>query len=144
MTPAEADCTFCAIVARREPAAIVCEDSGAVAFLALRQQVPGHVLVVPRRHVETIYDLAREDAAALIATAIDIARALRDEFAPEGLSVWQSNGPAAFQEVPHVHLHVQPRWIGDGLLRVYPDDPVDAPRAQLEALGERIRQRLGR
>lgn len=138
----ESGCLFCAIVAHREPAAFVLEAGAVVAFAALRQQVPGHILVVPRRHVETIYDLELADASALVAAAIEVARAVRAEFTPEGLSLWQSNGPAAFQEVPHVHLHVQPRWHGDGLLRVYPEAPLDSPATELEAIAGRVRQRL--
>ena len=106
VTPAgESGCVFCAIIERRQPAAIVLETPAVVAFAARRQQVPGHVLVVPRRHVETIYDLARDAAAEMMTAAIDAARALRDAFAPQGLSLWQSNGDAAFQEIAHVHLN---------------------------------------
>ena len=139
-----AHCPFCRIVAHDEPAAFVLESERVAAFVGLRQPVPGHVLIVPRRHVETLYDLDREDGAAVMAAAVTIARALRDEFAPQGLSLWQSNGLAAFQEVPHFHLHVQPRWTGDGLLRIYPDTPPEVPWQQREGLAARIRARLQR
>jgi histidine triad (HIT) family protein len=135
-------CVFCDIVAGRAPAAIVLDTAAVVAFADLRQAVPGHVLVVPRRHVETLYELEPGDGAALMAAAVRVARAVRDAFMPEGLSLWQSNGAAAFQEVPHVHLHVQPRWLDDGLLRVYSDAPTDAPRARIDEIAARIRAHL--
>lgn len=137
-----AGCVFCDIVAGRAPVSMIVEDEAAIAFAALRQMVPGHVLVVPRRHVETLYELQPDDGAAIMAAAVRVARAVRDAFAPDGLSLWQSNGAAAFQEVPHLHLHVQPRWSGDGLLQIYPDAPIDSPRAQLDEIAARIRARL--
>jgi len=137
-----APCPFCEIVAGRAAAAFVLEAPRVVAFVGLRQWVEGHVLVIPRRHVETLYDLEDDDAAAMLSAAVSIARAVRSEFKPEGLSLWQSNGPAAFQEVAHVHLHVQPRWTNDGLLNIYPGVPTDAPLTQREALAVRIRTGL--
>lgn len=116
-----------------------------MAFMDLRQAVPGHVLVVPRRHIETIDRLDGDTAAHLMRVAARTAAAMRQAFAPDGLSLWQSNGEGAHQEVPHVHLHLQPRRIGDGLLRIYPGDgrpPAPASREALEALAQRLRQRL--
>jgi histidine triad (HIT) family protein len=136
------ECPFCAIVAGRRPVSLVLEAARVIAFAGLRQHVKGHVLIVPRRHVETIYDLDTDDAAALMTTAVTVARAVRAAFAPQGLSLWQSNGPAAFQEVPHVHLHVQPRLTGDGMLEIYPQAPVDAPRAELDDIAARVRAAL--
>lgn len=134
------DCIFCAILEGRAAASRVAEDADVVAFLDLRQAVPGHVLVVPRTHVETIYELAPDTAAALMRMAVRIARALRAEFDPPGLNLWQSNGHAGGQEAPHVHLHVQPRQHRDGLFRMYPQGlPVPAARATLDALAARLR-----
>lgn len=133
-------CPFCAIVAGRLEASIVAETPAAVAFLDLRQAVPGHVLVVPREHVETIFDLDPALAGELMALATRVARALRAALAPPGLNLWQSNGAAGGQEVPHVHLHVQPRQVGDGLMKVYPRGvPAPARREALDALAARIR-----
>ncbi|MCL1635472.1 HIT family protein [Luteimonas sp. SX5] len=71
------DCPFCAIVQGRAPASVVAETERAVAFMDFRQMLPGHVLVVPRAHVENIYALDVEDAAAVTALAARAARALR-------------------------------------------------------------------
>jgi histidine triad (HIT) family protein len=68
---------------------------------------------------------------------------LRTVFNPPGLNLWQSNGAAGGQEVPHFHLHAQPRRVADGLLHVYPHGlPAPAPRDELERMAERIRLSL--
>jgi histidine triad (HIT) family protein len=67
---------------------------------------------------------------------------VREAFSPQGLSLWQSNGPAAHQEVPHFHMHVLPRFDGDGLLRVYAKRPATPPLSELERQAEMIRAKL--
>ncbi len=136
-------CPFCAIVAGHLEASIVAQTEAAVAFLDLRQAVPGHVLVVPRLHVETIDAIDPALAGEVMQLGVRVARALRAALNPAGLNLWQSNGAAAGQEVPHFHLHVQPRHVGDGLLRVYPQGlPAPASRDVLEQLAQRIRLSL--
>lgn len=140
-------CVFCAIVAGRGAAHVVASSPLSLAFCDLRQPHPtgagAHLLVVPRRHVETIDRLAADDAADLMRLGVQVAAALRSEFGDEGLSLWQSNGPGAFQEVPHVHLHLLTRRIDDRLLRIYPDAvPEPAPWTQLDAIARRLRTRL--
>jgi len=137
------DCPFCAIVAGRARASVILDDDSAMAFLDLRQAVPGHVLVVPRRHVPDIYELQPAEAAAVMQAAVRVAQALRAQFDPPGLNLWQSNGEAGGQEVPHFHLHVHPRRHGDDLLRVYPNGvPTTADPDRLDAWAGDLRQRL--
>ena len=116
------DCVFCRIIRGELDSATIYEDESTLAFMNLRQSNEGHVLVVPKRHFEQIYDLDEDTASALASTVCKVARAVRRVYAPEGLSIWQSNGPAAYQEVPHVHWHVLPRYKDDGLLVVYPKE----------------------
>ena len=122
------------------------ESARSIAFVDLRQphgvERGAHLLVVPRRHVETLDRLADDDADDLIRLATRLARRLRALFGDAGLSLWQSNGVAALQEVPHVHLHLLTRRIDDGLLRIYPDHPENTPREALEALAARLREDL--
>ena len=73
-----------------------------------------------------------------MACVIDLSSAVRDAFQPEGLSIWQSNGPAAHQEVPHVHFHIHPRRTGDDLLRVYPSKPSYPDDIKLEEYAQKI------
>ncbi|MEI2433279.1 HIT family protein [Lysobacter yananisis] len=136
-------CVFCELLAGRAPASFVHRDEHLAAFVDLRQAVPGHVLIVPNRHVETLYELDEATAGRMMALAVRMARALAAEFGPPGLNLWQSNGEAGGQEVPHVHLHVQPRRVGDGLLRVYPKGiPAPGPRPVLDELAARLAARL--
>ena len=138
-----ADCVFCQIVAGHAPASVICEDAHVVALMDLRQAVPGHVLVIPRQHAETLYELDEDAVAHAMRVAHRVALALRDALAPAGLNLWQSNGEAGGQEVPHFHLHVDPRRVGDGLLDVYPAGAtVPAAREQLDALALKLRQQL--
>ncbi|KRE96509.1 HIT family hydrolase [Frateuria sp. Soil773] len=137
-----AACPFCAIAAGAARASLVLDEGGVLAFMDLRQAVPGHVLVVPRRHVPDIYALAPGEAAGVMQAAVRVARALRAELDPPGLNLWQSNGEAGGQEVFHFHLHVQPRQPGDGLMKVYPGPPPHGGAAQLDALAQALRARL--
>lgn len=70
--------------------------------------MPGHTLVIPKRHVETIFEVTEEEGAALGQAVARVARALRSLLDPDGVLVQQHNGEAAFQTVPHVHFHVIP------------------------------------
>ncbi|MGH8123862.1 MAG: HIT family protein [Rudaea sp.] len=137
------DCIFCRILAHQLPASFVVEDETTVAFLSLRQPVPGHVLVVPRRHVPTIYDLAPDEGAAVMNLAVRVARGLRHIYAPAGLNLWQSNGGIAGQEIDHFHLHLQPRQAGDGIWDVYPNGvPAPRPRTYLDELAAQLRPHI--
>ena len=136
------DCVFCEIMAGRAPADIVYADDLTAAFVDPRQHNPGHVLVVPRKHINDIRYLDSRTGAALMETLTKIARAVDEAFPNEGMSLWHSIGPAAFQEVPHMHVHVHPRRLGDELLRVYPGTPVDADPLDRASYAERLRNTL--
>ncbi len=133
------NCIFCAIAARSEPASRVYEDEATLAFMNLRQANQGHVLVIPKAHVATFDQLPLDVAARLGQTAVRVSQAVRRCFAPDGLSLWQSNGVAAGQEIFHVHVHVFPRWTGDGFLNIYPALPPTVAREELERLAAQLR-----
>lgn len=136
-------CPFCAIAAGELPAAIVADEGSVLAFMDLRQANPGHVLVVPRRHAADLYALSADEAGQVMQLAQRVAQALRAQCDPPGLNLWQSNGHAGGQEVFHFHLHVQPRRVGDGLLRVYPRGvPAPSSMPELAALAQGLRTRL--
>ena len=139
---APGSCAFCDIVAARTPATVVASDALTLAFLDLRQFHPGHVLVVPRAHVADVRDADDVTSAALMASVARVARAVGDTFPNEGMSVWHSIGPAADQEVPHLHFHVHPRRLRDGLLRVYPSQPAHPDRGTLDDWGAKLRAML--
>ena len=105
----------------------------------LRQANPGHVLVIPKVHIEMVYDLSPEQSAQLFQTVATVARAIRASLAPRGLSLWQSNGAVAGQEIPHVHIHLLPRRLGDDAIRFYPQPPPISDRMELDRLAAQIR-----
>ncbi|GLC25888.1 hypothetical protein rosag_24010 [Roseisolibacter agri] len=125
------------------PASVVAAEPLALAFLDLRQYHPGHVLVIPRQHLPDVRALDDATAAAVMLLVARVARAVDAAFPNDGLSVWHSAGPGAHQEVPHLHVHVHPRRLGDGLLRIYPAAPAHPERATLEAWATRLRDLLG-
>ena len=110
------DCVFCGVVRGRLPAHVVLEDDLTVAFLDVRPAARGHTLVVPRAHVEHLWDADADSAAAVMRTAHAVAAVLRSHLAPDGLTLRQNTGRASGQEVPHLHLHLVPRWHGDGTI----------------------------
>lgn len=137
-----ADCVFCRIVAGLEPASLVHEDEHALAYMDLRQFHPGHVLVIPRRHMNDVRDLDDETGAALMSLVARITRAVAAAFPNEGLSLWHSIGEAGFQEVPHLHIHVHPRRLDDGMLRGYPQAPTLPSRSELDEHAATLRRYL--
>ncbi len=102
---------FCSIIDGEIPGHIVHETSEVVAFLDAEPVSEGHTLVVPRRHVETIYDAG--DMEYLWTEAVNVANAIREALEPEGMNLQQNTGEAAGQEVDHLHLHLTPRYTGD-------------------------------
>ncbi|GAB3255724.1 HIT family protein [Nocardioides dilutus] len=108
-----ADCVFCAIVRGEIEADLVLEDDDFVAFLDLRPVFKGHVLLVPREHVETLPDLPPGLRDGFLAAAQRLATAVVDGLGAQGSFVALNN--VVSQSVPHLHLHVVPRTKGDGL-----------------------------
>ena len=135
-------CVFCDIVRRERPASYVYEDDATLAFMDHQPANDGHVLVIPKIHAATIYDLNPETAARVVQAVVAVARAIRASLQPDGLSIWQSNGEAAGQEVPHVHFHLLPRYVGDGALRLAPKRSPIREHTELDLLAARIRLEL--
>ena len=134
------DCVFCKIVAGQIPSTRVFEDEHTVAFMDIGQVNPGHVLVTVKKHADNLYALDDAQAAAVARSCTRVARAIRDAFSPEGLSVYQANGKAAGQTVFHYHVHLLPRHAGDGMELTWPVK--NPPRAMLEQHAAKIRTRL--
>lgn len=136
------DCVFCKIRDGQIPSTRVYEDERTLVFMDINPLNEGHCLVVTRAHAATLYDAAEADLQAAIATARRVAVALRAALQPDGLNMLQANGPAAFQSVPHFHLHLIPRWTGDGKGFDWPLVPGD--RARIQATAEKLRAALAR
>jgi histidine triad (HIT) family protein len=134
------DCVFCKIVAGQIPSMRVFEDEHTVAFMDIGQVNPGHVLVAVKKHADNLYALDDAQAAAVARASTRVARAIRDAFNPEGLSVYQANGKAAGQTVFHYHVHLLPRYTADGMELTWPVK--NPPREKLEGYAEKIRTQL--
>ena len=93
-----------------------------VAFFPTEPATLGHLLLIPRRHVLDLWHLRHEEASQLSRAALYLASAIRHAFSPEGLNVIQSNGQAATQSVLHLHIHIVPRWTGDAMGPIWPDE----------------------
>ena len=131
------DCVFCKIVTGQMPSTRVFEDEHSLAFMDIGQVNPGHVLVAVKKHADNLYALDGAQAAAVARASVRVARAIRDAFKPEGLSVYQANGKAAGQTVFHYHVHLLPRHAGDGMELTWPVK--NPPRARLEDYAGKIR-----
>ena len=107
------DCTFCAIVAGEVDAEVVFEDDVSLAFLDFRPLFPGHSLLVPREHHETLADLPAELIEPYFAAAQLLSRAIPEAMGAQGSFVAINN--VVSQSVPHVHTHIAPRVRKDGL-----------------------------
>jgi histidine triad (HIT) family protein len=110
---ANSDCLFCKVAAGSVPAQIVGETEGAIAFLDHRPVFPGHTLVVPRAHADTLVDLPASDVGAFFTFVQRIARAVERGLSADGTFVAMNNRVS--QSVPHLHVHVVPRRKKDGL-----------------------------
>lgn len=143
-------CVFCRLAAGELPSTRVYEDDAVIAFMDIYPLRRGHVLVIPREHAQHLYQLAPALRERLIQAGARISEALyASALAPAAVHFMINDGPQAHQTVPHVHLHVLPRYRGDGpgfLLRLLrkPLDLVAGPatHADLEADAAEIRHQL--
>jgi histidine triad (HIT) family protein len=106
-------CPFCEIAAERLPAQVVFADAHALGFLDARPLFPGHVLVVPRAHVETLLEVPADEVGPLFRAVQRVARAVQVALQADGTFVALNNKVS--QSVPHLHVHVVPRRHKDGL-----------------------------
>jgi histidine triad (HIT) family protein len=107
-------CLFCGIVAGKIPAKKVYEDEHAFAFLDINPRNPGHTLVIPKKHYETLLDMPEKDAGKVFESVRKVAGMVMAGTKSQGLSIGQSNGQAAGQVVRHVLFHVIPRFMNEG------------------------------
>jgi histidine triad (HIT) family protein len=140
-----AGCLFCQIVAGELPAHVVIDEPAVMGFLDIRPLFPGHVLIVPKLHVETLADLPAALVEPLFATTRRVAAAVEQAMGADGSFVAVNNRVS--QSVPHLHVHVVPRRRKDGLRgfmwprQRYADD--DAMAAAASALREALASEEG-
>ncbi len=133
-------CLFCSIVAGETPAAIVLDTPEVVAFLDHRPLFPGHTLVLPRRHIETLRDLDDGTRDVLFAEVQRVAAAVQDAMHAHGSFVAMNN--VVSQSVPHLHVHAVPRNRKDGLRGFFWPRTRYADDAEMAAVAEAVRVAL--
>lgn len=136
------DCRFCAIASGDTAAAVLLDEPDAVAFLDHRPLFPGHTLLMPRAHHETLTDLPPDLLLPLFTAARRLAAAIEDAMDADGTFVAINNRVS--QSVPHLHVHVVPRRRKDGLRGFFWPRTTYADTDEMDATAERIRQALGR
>jgi histidine triad (HIT) family protein len=134
------DCIFCKIRDGQVPSLKIFEDERTLAFMDINPLNSGHCLVITKTHAATLFEAEVADLQAAIATAQRVGLAIRDGLKPDGLNLLQANGAAAFQSVPHFHLHLIPRWNNDGKGFDWKLQPGN--REQIMKAGERLRSLL--
>ncbi|MBE0519988.1 HIT family protein [Candidatus Bathyarchaeota archaeon] len=136
------DCVFCRIIKGIAPASVVYTDEKVVALMDIQPVNPGHVLIIPKAHAAQLSELDEETGAHMFRIAMRIAEALRrSSIRYEGVNLFLADGEAAFQEVFHVHLHVIPRFRGDGFeIKVGPHYGLKTDRETLDKIAEKIRK----
>jgi histidine triad (HIT) family protein len=138
------DCIFCKILSGELESSIVYQDECCTAFMDIQPVNPGHVLVVPNRHAASLTDLKEEEGAQMFRVAQRLAATLRvSGVTCEGVNFFLADGEAAMQEVFHVHLHVFPRYAGDGFgLKFGPSYSQKPERKELDAIAEKLRNAI--
>lgn len=134
------DCIFCRIVKGELPCYKLYEDDAIVSFLDIFPIHPGHALVVPKKHSVDIFDTDENTMKRMISVAKNLSPAVMKAAKADAINIGMNNGEAAGQEVPHAHMHIVPRYKGDGLKAwgksLFKDD------AQKKAVCEAIKKEL--
>jgi histidine triad (HIT) family protein len=132
-----ADCIFCRIVAGEIPATKLHEDERTLAFMDIAPWTRGHALVIPKAHAADLGEIGEGDLAAVAATARLIALRQKERLGAEGANPLNAFGAAAWQTVFHFHVHVIPRYEGDGM-RLPARPGAGGGEDEIKAAGERL------
>lgn len=108
------DCIFCKIAAKKIPATVIYDDDDVLVFMDIGPIIKGHALVIPKKHYDPVTETPDEVVSKLHLVAKKIADAQLNGLGADGVNIMQNNGAASGQEVPHIHVHVIPRFEGDG------------------------------
>ena len=133
-------CVFCDIVRGTSPASFVYQDDTVVVIMDIQPITQGHMLVIPREHAVLMTDMNETAAMRTFRVARRLAAVARHTLGASGINILVMDGEAAYQDVPHFHVHVIPRYPRDGFGLTFPDSYEKAPaRAQLDAIAAALR-----
>ena len=123
------DCIFCRIVSGQIPCYRIAETAEELAFLDINPIACGHMLVVSKSHVESLHLAPTEVVASMAGLAARLARAAVKGLQCDGVNLLLNSGPVAGQIIPHLHLHVIPRFVDDHVRIPWPHTPLDTQAA---------------
>ncbi|MGQ0537510.1 MAG: HIT family protein [Gemmatimonadaceae bacterium] len=139
MSAATRHCIFCDLIQGAAEVSVCYEDAIALAFMDVQPVNPGHALIVPREHYESLNDVPRDVAMHLFSVAMTLAPVIRRVSGSDDMNVVVNSGHSAGQNVFHFHVHVIPRRVGDGFDIALPFEGSEMPdRTLLDALAARI------
>ena len=134
------ECIFCEILRGDSPATFTYEDDSVVAFMDVQPITRGHMLVVPREHAVLMSDLNETVAMRSFRVARKLSSIVRSSLGASGVNLFVADGEVAFQDVPHFHVHVIPRYPNDGFGLTFPERYDKPPsRAELETIAAAVR-----
>jgi histidine triad (HIT) family protein len=134
-------CLFCKIVKGEIPAEIVYQDDQTMAFLDIFPKAPGHTVVIPKKHSENLINLEEVGVGSLFLTVKRITGILATSLKPDGFTIGINHGEVAGQTVPHLHVHIIPRFANDGGGNIHSvvNNP---PQASIKEIGQKIKNNI--
>ena len=138
---AREECLFCKIADKKIPARVVYEDEHAVAFLDIMARTTGHTIVIPKAHAANLLEMEPKDLGPLFAVVRHVDGMLVKSLSPDGVTIGINQGQASGQEIEHLHVHLMPRWHGDGggaiqsVVHAAPKESLDAVLEKILAKG---------
>ncbi len=135
------DCIFCKIAAGEVEAEVLFENDYAVAFLDANPLVDGHTVVIPKQHFGRFSDLTEETATGLFAVVREVNDAILSGLGADGSNIGLNDGEAAGQAIPHTHVHIIPRYAGDGGGSLH-SIVKRSPEVELEEVAETLREKI--
>jgi histidine triad (HIT) family protein len=108
------ECLFCSIITKEKHAYTIYEDEAVVAMLDIFPHAPAHTLVIPKRHMETVFDMKLEEMQKFWAGVNSTLEILKNTMSPDGFTIGINHGKVSGQAVEHLHIHCIPRWKDDG------------------------------
>ena len=133
------DCLFCKIAQHKSPSYTVIENDDSIAFLDIHPLSTGHTVVIPKQHADRIIDLPAPLVGRLFLTVKAVSDRIHASLKPDGLTIGINDGAGAQQGAGHLHVHIIPRWNGDGGSNVHAVVQ-NAPKESLAAILSKLKQ----
>lgn len=134
------DCIFCKIVKGESPCNLVYEDDLIMSFLTITPINEGHVLIIPKEHYLDTDEIPNEVLEAMMILSKKIIKVIKEKYSPDGYSIMQNGG--AFNDIGHYHMHIFPRYEGDGFGWTFSDEKFDFSKKVANELKELVDKEL--